>query len=289
MDAKLVNQIVEQVIAALKQSGAVAAQEPPHDSTDRAGAKPQAGGKPGAQYAPDWTFVKKAEAKSPQSSQKAFITAEMLQRRLAAGVEKGIVELAPNEFLTPGAKDLADELHLTVRKRQAPMAESPVKEPAPSSDPGKNINGKPMDRGPWALGLVLHKPSEKVRSLLGALGREGMSFTSYDQTDCSVCNLQRLCKAVAAGEVKRGIAIPPFAADAMLLAGKVKGVRAVQGTRPESVAAGLRHFGANVLVLEHAASTFHEMRAMIRLFATQPEGAANFERLMEAVSELERT
>ena len=63
----------------------------------------------------------------------------------------------------------------------------------------------------------------------------------------------------------------------------------MQGTRLESVKAALRHFDANMLIIEHAFSAFHEMRAMIRLFATQrtshPAGSA----LLEAVTELERS
>jgi ribose 5-phosphate isomerase RpiB len=96
-----------------------------------------------------------------------------------------------------------------------------------------------------------------------------------------------LCQAVAAGEVAAGAAILPYAADAMAVAGKVKGVRPVQGTRPESVAAALRHFSANLLVLEHAFSTHHQMRTMLRQIASGARGAG--EALEAALLELERS
>ena len=85
-----------------------------------------------------------------------------------------------------------------------------------------------------------------------------------------------------------GVAILPYAADAMVLANKIRGVRAVQGTRGQSVAAGLRRFDANILIIEHAFSSFHEMRAMVRQFATERPGQAAARTLMEAVNRIER-
>jgi hypothetical protein len=73
----------------------------------------------------------------------------------------------------------------------------------------------------------------------------------------------------------------------MAVAGKVKGIRPVQGTRVESVAAALRHFGANLLVLEHAFSTHHQMRTMLRTLAAGGKGAGGA--LEAALVELERS
>ena len=115
-----------------------------------------------------------------------------------------------------------------------------------------------------------------------------MALVDYTQTDCWVRNLRALCGAVAAGGAAAGVAILPYAAGATLLANKIKGIRAVQGTRPDSVSAALRHFDANILVIEHALSTFHEMRAMVRRFATERTGRPAAEVLMAAVGELER-
>jgi ribose 5-phosphate isomerase RpiB len=75
-----------------------------------------------------------------------------------------------------------------------------------------------------------------------------------------------MCEALAAGRLSLGVAILPYAADAVVLANKFPGVLAVQGTRRESVAAAVRHLGANLLVLEHSLSTFHELRAMAAVF-----------------------
>jgi ribose 5-phosphate isomerase RpiB len=108
----------------------------------------------------------------------------------------------------------------------------------------------------------------------------------FDRADCAIGNLLALCEAVAGGGVGAGVALVPYGADAMVLANKVKGVRAVQGTRATSVAAGVRRFGANVLVLEHAFLTFHEMRSMIQAFvAGQGLGSGNA--IVDAMNELE--
>jgi ribose 5-phosphate isomerase RpiB len=135
---------------------------------------------------------------------------------------------------------------------------------------------------------MIEKPTPKVQMVLSALAREGLSLVNFTQTDCPVRNLRSLCEGVAAGQVRVGLAILPFAADAMLLANKVRGVRAVQGARPQSVAAALRHYHANVLVLEHAASTLHEMLTMIRLFAAGPSALPNAKVLLAAIGELEK-
>ncbi len=120
---------------------------------------------------------------------------------------------------------------------------------------------------PPTIGLIIDRPEEKVRSIVDSLSREQIDFARFDRSSCWMENLRSMCQAVTSGELVAGVVIMPWAADAMVLANKIKGVRAVQGTRIESVKAGLRRFGANVLILEHAASTFHELRTMIRVFA----------------------
>ena len=122
--------------------------------------------------------------------------------------------------------------------------------------------------------------------MLGALSRDGVAVTDLTQGDCWMTNLRRLCEAVAGGRLAGGVAILPYAADAMVLAGKIKGIRPVQGTRAESVAAARRHFAANLLVLEHAFSTYHQMRTMLREFVGGARSAGGS--LEAAVAELER-
>ncbi len=137
---------------------------------------------------------------------------------------------------------------------------------------------------PPAIGLIIDRTEEKVRSIVDSLSREQIDFARFDQSSCWMENLRSMCRAVISGELVAGVVIMPWAADAMVLTNKIKGIRAVQGTRIESVKAGLRRFGANVMILEHAASTFHEMRTMIRVFAKDRSNQATSGLLLKAVS-----
>jgi len=286
----LVNRIAEQVLAALKAQGT--APPPAAPAGADADAAPLA---IPASAAP-------APMAKPGAPPKVFVTAEMLGQRLAVDDGDGrAIELAPHEFLTPAAADLADERHVAVRK----PAPSLPKAPAPASasvggNPGQaaatDTPGDVAPAGPGGqaprtcgLGLVVERPSDTVRSVLAALARDGLAVADYSQTDCWIVNTQLLCKAIAGGTVPAGVVVLPYAADAMVLAGKVRGIRAVQGTRVDSVAAALRHFGANLLVLEHAFSTYHEMRTMVRLFAGERPARPAAEVLVDAVAKLERT
>jgi len=278
---ELVNQVVEQVLAALRSQGVTV-----RSSQPQAAAPPTAPGKADSSAA--------APAGPVARPGKVFITAEMLQQRLRAGGKgNGPVDLEPYEFLTPNAMDLVDRLHLTVRKAQAPVAEPagsaprPVDAAAPAgTDAPATATACPAACG--TFGLVVQNADQKVRSVLMALKYDGLSVHDYNQTDCWIENLRLACRAVVDGRETGAIAILPYAADAMLLANKVRGIRAVQGTRLQSVSAAVRHFGANMLILEHAVSTFHEMRSMIRLFAGPRPATMTGEVLLRHLDEVER-
>jgi ribose 5-phosphate isomerase RpiB len=246
------------------------------------------------------------QAARPPAPQKVFLTAGMLQQRLAVEAGDGrVVELAPHEFLTPAAMDVADALHLAVRRKPVALPKAPA---ASSASPGgctstcettmsalqkaaAGTSAQPAPGNPpqaAALGLVVERPSDTVRSVLSALAHDGLAVVDYSQTGCWIANTQLLCEAILAGAVAAGAVILPYAADAMVLANKTRGIRAVQGTRAASVAAALRHFAPNLLVLEHAFSTYHEMRAMIRMFAHERPARAAAKALLEAVGKLER-
>ncbi|MCK4625627.1 MAG: RpiB/LacA/LacB family sugar-phosphate isomerase, partial [Phycisphaerae bacterium] len=126
------------------------------------------------------------------------------------------------------------------------------------------------------------------RSVTGSLSRGGIGFSQFDESSCWMENLRSMCRDVASGGLAAGVAVLPYAADAMVLANKINGIRAVQGTRLGSVQAGIRHFGANILILEHAFSTFHEMCTMIRVFTNNRAGVSSGD-LLEAIGREERS
>ncbi len=262
MDGELVNKVTEQVVRMLRQRG-VTVTSAAVQATPSAGAAMGPAGDSGPQV------------------RKVFITAEVLAQRLAAS-GGGQVELAWNEVLTPGAVDLVDQRRLAVRRAAAPAVAA--SSAAGSASAASQAAVAPV---PGAIGIITYRPDEKVRGVLSALRREGVVMTDFAEGDCWMTNLRRLCQGVSAGAVAAGAAILPYAADAMVLAGKIKGIRPVQGTRAESVAAAMRHFGANLLVLEHAFSTHHQMRTMLRTLAGGARGAGGS--LEEAIVELERS
>ena len=277
MDPELAKKIVEQVVAALGK-------DVPAARSSVAVPAP-AGQRPSARLAQD-SLGENAAAKDPQASDgesagravaRVFVTRDELSQRAAASGGGAPIQLAHNEFLTPSALDLVDERHLAVSKAPAP---SPMVSPAPQKV-GNKAGSNPAAAGSQAspqrpdnppslsaasLGLVTDRTDAKVASAAGALAYDGLAIMDFNRTDCWIINLQGLCEAVAAGTVSAGVAVLPYAADAMVLANKIKGIRAVQGTRLDSMVAAIRHFGANVLIVEHAFKTFHEIRAMVRAF-----------------------
>ena len=312
MTDELVNQIVQQVLAALAQQGVASPlatvpspAAPPAGATSRGAAGAAAASRPRPAIAE--LRGPKSARPAAQRPQKVFLTAEMLLRRLATEAGDGrTIELAHNEFLTPAAADVAEERHLTV-KRQPKLLPAPPKAPSaaggsavgnPTAMPGACglAGGNPHADGsspacaaaPAGLGLVVERPNATARSVLASLGQDKLTVIDYSQTDCWVVNTRLLCEAVAAGAVSAGVVMVPFAADAMVLAGKMPGIRPVQGSRADSVAAAMRHYAANVLVLEHAASTYHEMRTMIRSFAGPRPAQPAAKVLMETISTLEK-
>ena len=242
--------------------------------------------------------------KPPAAPQKVFITADMLLRRLTAEGGK-VLELAPHEFLTPAALDILEDRHLPVRKMVECLPKAPgISETSGTCDPqsppaAPGGAAAPAPSAPCAItaaalaggtgiGLVLEQPSPPVRTVLAALRQDPISVVDYGQTGCWVANVRLLCEAIAAGKVARGVAILPFGAEAMVLANKMPGIRAVQGTRADSVAAAIRRFAPNLLVLEHTYASYHEMRTMIRAFAGERPARASAKVLMDTLAELEK-
>ena len=182
------------------------------------------------------------------------------------------------------AADVAEEKHVAIQRESRPLAPGPTAETVADSGAPTQM----ADSGSGPIGLISGGDESKVAGLVTAVGYDAISLVDYNQRNCWMQNLRALCEAIAGGQVVAGVALLPCAADAMLLAGGVRGIRPIQGTRPESVSAAVRRFDANLLILEHAFSTFHEMRSMVRRFATERTGRPVAKALLTMVSEMER-
>lgn len=303
MDSELVNRIVKEVLAALGGKPVAGAAE----------AAPSGGG-PGASIpspGPSGRALPQGRGVDAPAPRKVFITADMLRERLAAGAERGLIALAWNEFLTPGAQDVVHDMRLTVRKGDRPATEEEktqanaanalkargvaAKTQATGSRAGSDPTSPDASSGSSTtsagqkstIGLVVYRGGAKVSGVVTALSRGAVRVVEFAGADCVIRNVTALCEALAAGTVPRGVVIAPYGASLMALAGKFPGVRAVQGTRRASVEAALRQYAANLLVVEYAFSTFHEMRALIEVFASAPPAPPKDKTLTDAISRLE--
>ena len=263
MDQQLIERIVKQVVAAVGQGQA---------SPSQPALKP-------LQAAP----VGRAEA--PIGPTKLFVTAEMLDQRLAAGVENNMLQLAHNEYLTPNARDVADKRRVKIRRLTEPIAQ-PADAAAPVAATACS-QVSPIQNANPAVGLVVARGDAKVATTLSALRRSGMEMVDFGQTDCWIENIKGLGGAIVSGRVGCGVAILPEAAGAAMLANKIRGILAIQGMRGDAVAAAVRRLAPNLLILEHVSLTFHEMRVMIGSFIAQPAAAPTDKALISAVGEAE--
>lgn len=282
MTDQVVDEIVRKVLAAMQARGLGADAELPQAKADAPPARVQ------PVYAPPSAQpkVQAAKTRTANTPRKVFLTAEMLQRRLDDDDGQGrTVELTPNEFLTPAAMDLASQRRLTVHKQPKTLAR-----PAETTDlPPAEAAGRSRNATEGAtLGLVVRQPNELVRGVLEGLDRDGILAVDFNRTDCWTVNMQMLCEAIVSGTLAGGMVMGPLAAEAVVLANKVRGIRAVQGVRPEGLAAAIARLAPNVLVLEHSSSTFHEIRTMLRMFADRGASIGQADAVMDAIEKLER-
>jgi len=295
VDAELVNKIVEQVLVALGR--------PP--GTNRSA--PAAAPLPVSRNALSVTEATASPAAAPKTApassgappqKKVFLTADMLRQRLAGSTngQAKLIELDGFEYLTPAAEDFAAETHVVVQRRPQPLVAAPQAAANPASTAVESpaaVGQADRSAGPVRLagyGLVTARLNDAATTAVRAASQGGLKLEDWNRKGCWLRDSRTLCEAVAAGTLAGGIVLVPQAADAMILTAKHRSIRPVQGTRPESVRSALRHFDANVLVIEHTRCTFHEMREMIRVFVSaRParESSEFTDALMRHVGEVE--
>jgi ribose 5-phosphate isomerase RpiB len=304
----MLDEIVRKVLAAIQSRGLGAALAAPQAKVE-ANPAPRTHVRPGAATPQAQPKARPAKCRPADAPRKVFLTADMLLQRLAGDSGQGrTIELAHNEFLTPAAMDLADQRHLAVRKQPKPLAlpagevcsdavrrsgpeyalpaqlgtgtlQTPAAGPAePQASGARNA----------AIGLVVQKPNELVRGVLDGLERDGITAFDFNRTDCWIVNTRMLCEAVVSGSLAGGVVMVPQAADAVVLANKVRGIRAVQGASPAGLALAMARLAPNVLVLEHSSATFHEIRTMLRMFAAGQASKGQAEAVISAIEKLER-
>lgn len=261
MDSELINKIVQEVKNSLQHDGQVK------------------------------TSVNSAAAPDERLLKKIFITADDLSARLNKS-SSASVELASNEYLTPAAADLAARRKIGITRKPDPLAKS-ISKPVFQEKSIPTFKDVPLSasrntQGTGPVGLITYFPDEKTDSALRALAHDGIFFTSCSDDDCWMVNLLNLCRGINDGSLALGVVLFPFGADALIMANKVPGIRAVQGTAVESVAASVRRLNTNLLVLEHRVSTFHELRSMTRVFVQNRMVSGIAQDVLGRIKELEK-
>jgi len=205
-----------------------------------------------------------------QTPGKIFVTADELAARLGNGNQSSEIELAGNEFLTPAAEDLVQRRGIGITRigKSRPLPAGNIVKAQKRVPSFSDVPLSPVrdSNSGVQVGLVTYLEDQKTDSVLKALAHDGIFFIDRTVDECWMVNLLNLCESIASGSLSLGVALFPFAADALILANKVQGIRAVQGTRTESVTASIRRLDTNLLILEHRLSTFYELRAMTRIF-----------------------
>lgn len=255
----LVNQIVQRVLAELSpQAAASPGAAAPAQGAAAAGASPAASGA------------------SPNG--RAWLTADMIADRAAGG---SAVAIGPNEHLTPAARDYAASRKIEVRRGRAPGAVRA--DPVTVLAPGR-IQPGVLTR---TLGLLASRPDAKVEAALSAATRAGIATRGFAESRCWMVNARAMCDAIKAGELAGGVLIDRYAAAPMVLVGKIRGIRPVQGVSVSAVEAALRQFDANVVVIGHAVASVYEIRSMIDRFAAGRRMGRDRTLLLDAVEEVE--
>ena len=326
MTDKSLDEIVREVLAAIQSRGLGAALAAPRAKVE-ANPAPRTRVRPGEATPQAQPKARPAKCRPAEAPRKVFLTADMLLQRLAGDSGQGrTIELAHNEFLTPAAMDLADDRRLAVRKQPKPLASpagavrsdavrrsgpeyalpaplgtgtlqtsatQPAACPPTTAGPaepqaGDASGATQVSAGFAAIGLVVQKPNELVRGVLDGLERDGITAFDFNRMDCWIVNTRMLCEAVVSGSPAGGVVMVPQAADAVVLANKVRGIRAVQGASPGSLALAMARLAPNVLVLEHSSATFHEIRTMLRMFAAGQTSKGQADAVISAIEKLER-
>ena len=295
LDKKLVSKVVQHVLEMLKQQGLTLAANPTPSSSPSADQKKDAAGPPYGRSARGPANARRIPEPPAALPSKRFVTAGELKGRIAGGT----IELAPDEFLTPGAQDVVTRMQLTVRKAEKPSIEAPASletnrqgPPEPKREESEPVSLKQeaalASDARGAVGLVIGPGDSGAESVVRTLQHEGVQFRRFSEESCWRCNLEALCGAVAEGTLALGVAILPRAAAAAVIANKFSGVRAVQGAGAAVVEAAVREFAANVLTLDSARCTFHEMKQMVRAFGARGQGRGADGALIEAIRRLEQ-
>jgi len=132
---------------------------------------------------------------------------------------------------------------------------------------------------------------EQLKEELAALGYEVVDFGNqeYDPQDDYPDLVGPLARAVARGEVERGVAICGSGVGACVAANKVPGVRGALITDPYSARQGVEDDAMNIMCLGGRVTCFALARELVQAFLKAAfKGEERFQRRLEKLRALEQ-
>jgi ribose 5-phosphate isomerase B len=132
---------------------------------------------------------------------------------------------------------------------------------------------------------------ERLREELGTLGYEVVDFGAQDYTpqDDYPDFVVPLARAVARGDVERGLAICGSGVGACVAANKVPGVRAALITDPYSAHQGVEDDDMNIMCLGGRVTCYALAYELVQIFLqARYQGSERFQRRLEKIAVLEK-
>ena len=261
-DAKLVELIAEQVLAALRAGGVQRAdvRPPIGQCTGDYSKFPELAGRlynaPSSSQATGDTAARADGRASAAAVLSGIVTANQLQAAIDAAGD-GVAVLAADARLSPLAADFAREHPRKVRRVGTDSAA------ASSASPAANATL------PWMWWIDGSCPV--VAQVTGERGSQLTRAVSLGSGSAALGQVVRdLASAIKSHRVLGGLLFVHNAARAMCLANRCQSIRAVVGTCGEAVEQGIAELGANVLVIEYPHHGPRAVAAMVDRFMQQP-------------------
>lgn len=108
---------------------------------------------------------------------------------------------------------------------------------------------------------------EKVKTILASLGHDVTDFGTDSKESCDYSDFAlKVARAVASGEVERGVAICWTGNGVTITANKVKGIRATLAINPEMARLAREHNDSNVLTLPSKYLNSNDIEEIIKVW-----------------------
>ena len=219
----------------------------------------------------------------PQSSRPVAARPMVTEADVHAVPVGGQLSVPPGALITPLARQVALDRHVTLVEAGAAPAPSPVE--APRTDPtpaDQQTIAIGADHGGYELKEMLKAYVEELGYTVIDCGTDSGSSVDYPDFAFAVAQL------VAQGRAWRGIVVDGAGIGSCMAANKVPGVRAAMCYDQATAANSREHNGANVLTLGAGLIGPNLARQIVKTWLETPFGGGRHARRVNKIMEIER-